>query len=529
MNDSKEKGVKVAVTGATGNMGREVMKRLAESDCVTAVSVLSRKKKNADRLIKSLKKNISAIEKKIEVVVGSVSDYDACSRLIAGADYILHLGGVVPPLSDQNPRAAIDCNEKGTSVLVSAAEKASPQPKFLYISTVALYGNRNSRHLFGRVGDPLIATPFDIYTATKLRAEFRVMNSELKNWTVLRQTVMLHDNMLSDNISDGLMFHICFNAPLEWITAYDSGVLMLRIIERDVRGELSEENFWRKCFNVGGGAKSRKTGYETIDAGFGMIGGSAKDFFEPQYNCTRNFHGVWFSDSDKLQELFNFVSQDMDDYWKHIEKLHPMYKLGKLVPKGIIKSAVIKRLLGNYNAPVCWYKNDDKARLFAYFGGKEKYESISKDWADFPLLSEGKDEWGNAVDYAKLKSVVVPIDYGFDIEKSDCEVDLADLKSVASLHGGRLLTENFAKGDVHTPVKWLTQDGEEFFATPFSVFRGGHWYNSIYRENVWEFDRLSKKDRIFAALWYDSHDEDENVTYSLDENFRAVITENGKL
>ena len=74
-------------------------------------------------------------------------------------------------------------------------------------------------------------------------------------------------------------------------------------------------------------------------------------------------------------------------------------------------------------------------------------------------------------------------------------------------------------------MRWRTQDGEEFEATPYSVLRGGHWYNISYRENVWDFDRLAKKDRIFAQLWYDSHERDEDTLYGLDENFKAYMRE----
>ena len=53
------------------------------------------------------------------------------------------------------------------------------------------------------------------------------------------------------------------------------------------------------------------------------------------------------------------------------------------------------------------------------------------------------------------------------------------------------------------------------------MLRAGHWMNPIYKEYVWDFDRLSKKDKIFAGIWYDSHAEDENMRYGFDENFEA--------
>ena len=98
------------------------------------------------------------------------------------------------------------------------------------------------------------------------------------------------------------------------------------------------------------------------------------------------------------------------------------------------------------------------------------------------------------------------------------------MKAVAQAHGGELLSKKY-NGDIYEKLDWLTQDGETFSASAFTVLKAGHWYNKIYKENVWEFDRLSKKDKIFAEIWLDSHSADENYQYSFDENFNAKIKE----
>ena len=59
---------------------------------------------------------------------------------------------------------------------------------------------------------------------------------------------------------------------------------------------------------------------------------------------------------------------------------------------------------------------------------------------------------------------------------------------------------------------------------PYSIICG-HWYNISYKEYKWDFDRLSKKDKIYASIWYDSHQKNENNLYSFDENFNAVMVD----
>ncbi|MDE7087319.1 MAG: NAD(P)-dependent oxidoreductase, partial [Clostridia bacterium] len=57
----------------------------------------------------------------------------------------------------------------------------------------------------------------------------------------------------------------------------------------------------------------------------------------------------------------------------------------------------------------------------------------------------------------------------------------------------------------------------------YTVLRAGHWEHKLYREWVWDFDRLSKNDKIFARIWYDSHSENEDNVYYFDKDFKACV------
>ena len=188
--------------------------------------------------------------------------------------------------------------------------------------------------------------------------------------------------------------------------------------------------------------------------------------------------------------------------------------MAKIAPKKMIKRFSILKIMKDSNAPAYWYKHGDFARITAYFGSKEKYENLPKKWEDFKLF-----------DFTEAKKIenYKPIDYGFDINKKDSEITYEDLVNVAKKHGGKLVSTSFKKGDVYAKLEWENQDGEKFVARPFTVLRGGHWWNKLYNEYVWEFDRLAKKDEIYAQIWYDSHDKDENHLYYFDENLEAQM------
>ena len=133
-----------------------------------------------------------------------------------------------------------------------------------------------------RVGDPLLSSPYDYYAVTKIKGERCVVESAVKHWVSLRQSGILYDGVLLNNLKGGLMFHTCWNTFIEWSTARDSGRLIANLVRMDDEG-LLPSSFWQKCYNIGNGAGARVTGYETLDRGFQLMGRSARDVFRPHW------------------------------------------------------------------------------------------------------------------------------------------------------------------------------------------------------------------------------------------------------
>lgn len=241
----------IAMTGVSGNMGAEALREVLTLAYVQRVRILLTKKKRNETLCRQLKKQYG---NRVEAVFGDIADSAACAQLVEGADYVIHMAAVIPPRSDADPKASERCNYLGTMTLVDAVKAMPRQAKFVHTSTMALYGCRDEKHPFARVGDPLVISPFDLYSLHKLWGERYVLEAGLEHFAVLRQTAMLHMKMLRGNMSDGLMFHTNLNSPLEWVSARDSGILIRRIVERDRAGEI--DAFWNKVYNIGGGGKT---------------------------------------------------------------------------------------------------------------------------------------------------------------------------------------------------------------------------------------------------------------------------------
>jgi len=512
--------ITVAITGASGSMGSQALLQIMDSPQNFKSLVVLRDKPSNQKLAKQLNRKYKS---RIEIIMGDISDSLVCEKLAEKADFILHCSAIIPPKSDHSPDAARKSNFEGTVKLVDAI-KASTRAeyiKFVNIATVALYGNRNYKHPWGRIGDPLIASSYDYYAATKLQAERYVLDAELPNFVSLRQTAILHSNIFLNNMKDGLMFHTCWNVPLEWVTAKDSGILLRHLVEYDVEGTLPKE-FWNKCYNIGGGAGCRCTGFETFDEGFKLMGASAKDFFKPNWNAIRNFHGLWFYDSDLLENYLHFQNDTNEAFWKAMAKKNWYYRFGVIIPKPFLSKLAIQRLFKCTNSPKYWLKSNHTGRIKAFFGGQDKYCEIGEDWGKFPLLCEGKLPDGE-IDYEEFKNPALAkekgllLDHGYDESKQDSELCLDDMKSAAAFRGGKCVSTSMTKGDLMTKLEWECHDGHRFMASPYTIIKAGHWCPDCCQPPSWKWGELAKHIPFFAQVWYDSFDENETDIFPLSE------------
>lgn len=516
----------IALTGATGAMGGEVLASLLASPLdLTVRCIIFEKEKTIPSFVKkTIKKNAD----RVYAFKGDISRYDDCVRLIDGADYVINCASLIPPKSDHDPDGTYQSNFIGTKNIVDAilASDRIDNISLVHIATVAMYGNRAYPHIWGRVGDPIISSDYDNYSRYKLKAEKYVLESGLNRFVSLRQTAILHKYILKNNMKDGLMFHTTWNCALEWVTDVDSGLLVKNLVEKDCEGKLGD-NFWNRIFNVGGGEDCRKTGYESIDACFSMLGKSAKKFFKPNWNISRNFHGVWFYDGKELDDFLDFRRENGEVFWQRMGKKYPHFKLGRIMPPSLISSVAIKPLFKDTNAPMYWLKHNKEGRIKAFFGGREKYAQIPEKWEEYNLLNEGKLPDGAPVDYAELKkeqnAKPYLLDHGYDDTKPLSEIDLSDLQSAAAFRGGKCLAKNFDSSDIHSKTVWKCREGHEFALTPYTVLKGGYWCPQCCEPVPWKYGAIADIP-FYSQVYFDSHDESEvNEVYPLSEHEEDFI------
>ena len=102
---------KIALTGATGNMGVETLRQLMELENIEVIKVLIRKE--SERKAKNLKRKY---KDKIEILIGNIENKKDCEKLIEDTNYILHLAAFIPPKSDKFPELNYKVNYLGTKI-----------------------------------------------------------------------------------------------------------------------------------------------------------------------------------------------------------------------------------------------------------------------------------------------------------------------------------------------------------------------------------------------------------------------------
>lgn len=500
---------KIALTGASGTMGfqgfLEFYKKKSEFDLV----LLLRDSKKNRKMFRRYEKDPS-----VRIVWGDLTRYEDVLTFVTGADYVLHVGGMVSPLADDYPVTTLKTNVEAAENIV-AAIKAQPDPdkvKVVYIGTVAETGDRNPPIHWGRTGDPIKISVYDHYAISKVKAEAIFAESGLRYWVSLRQSGILYPALLKK--LEPIMYHVPMNGVLEWATVEDSARLLVNVCGADI-----PEEFWRRFYNIGSGKEYRLTNFEFEEYMMKNLGmGSTKQMFDANWFVTRNFHGQWYYDSDILEGYCHFRGNvPLDTYFKEmLRKVEFYYRLAflakpyaKLIRNKLMKPIALTKDYGT----LWWAEHEVPERMNAYFGGMENYCRIPSDWDEFGLKFPSKDS---------ISEEVVLLDHGYDESKPVEELTIEDLRKAAEFRGGECMASEV--GDFYTPILWKSARGNRFLMSPNLVLKGGHWCPQELPW-PWDYDTEAKINPFFAQVWYPLHAENEHNVYGAEiyDNFKEKV------
>ena len=372
----------VFLTGATGNMGwagfQELYKRKERFD----IRILARDSRKNRKLLTPYLSDPS-----VKVVWGDLMNYADVLEGVTGADYVLHVGGMVSPAADYYPEKTLKVNVGSAENVVKAicAQPDKDRIKVVYIGSVAQYGDRSVPNHWGSADDPQVPAKYDMYAVSKIKAEDIFAGAGLKYWVSLRQSGILYPGILK--VVNPTAFHVPVGGVLEWATIEDSGRLLAQVCEDWV-----PEDFWNKAYNISSGPQYRMTNYEFETRLLNALGlPGPEKVFEPQWFALRNFHGMWYKDADKLEDILHFrANTPLDEYFASMKsKLPWFYSLAFLAPAWAVKM-FMKPFAFEKGMGTQWWVENDPEKFEAYYGSREAYDAI-RSWDDVrpaPLSKE---------------------------------------------------------------------------------------------------------------------------------------------
>lgn len=468
---------RVLLTGATGNWGRAALREFRERGDRTRVVAFALDTPQ-DRAVLD---EFSDMEN-LEIFRGDLLNPADVQCAIRDIDLILHVGAVVSPLADQHPELARRVNI-GSMQNIIRAVAALPDPGsvgVVGIGSVAETGDRTPPIHWGRVGDPVRVSQFDEYGQTKVVAEKLLIESRLPKWAWLRQTGIFHPGMLA--LRDPIMTHSTLGGVMEWASAEDSARLLAGIAERDLAQE-----FWGGIYNIGGGEEWRLTNWQLQTAISGALGvADVRRWYDRNWFATQNFHGHWYTDSDRLNDLVPFRKDTFDQALaRAVATLPSSVRSAGRIPGWIVKNLVMRPLARKPRGTMNAIAHHDDPAIRAHFGSLEEWEAIG-DWATFTL-----PEPSRTPSY---------LDHGFDEDIAPRERTRADYVHAAAFRGGELVSPIVQEGRPREPLIWSCALGHIFAASPFLVLTGGHWCPDCTRDTA-GYERQAEHNPFLAQLF----------------------------
>ena len=422
----------------------------------------------------------------LKIVWGDITNYSDVLEAVNGVEFVLHPAAFIAPAADHNPKLAEKINVGGTENIIQAIKEqpsGSERIKLVYISSVAIYGDRLAPIYWIRTGDPLKPSVYDFYATTKIRAERAVIESGLKYWVSIRQTYIGIPDAMS--LMDPILYHQPIDQHIEMVTAEDAGYGLVQCLE-------TQDDFWRRIYNMGGGPSCRFIFFEYMEQMMKSFGlGDYRKIMERNWFCLRNFHCGWFADSNILDDYLGHQRQSLEDHYRQVQEAAPWFvKLAKIAPSGIVKRFVMRKMACGKDGPINWIRTNNKGRISAFWGSHEKWEQIPGWDSDMP----------------DVNAEAILLDHGYDDSKADSDLTMNDMREAARFRGGLCLSESL--NDMHSPLEWQCAFGHQFKATPTLILRAGHWCPECLAP-PWNYDEIAKQNPFFAQVYYPNHDEDE--------------------
>ncbi|MGV9173692.1 MAG: NAD-dependent epimerase/dehydratase family protein [Promethearchaeia archaeon] len=287
---------KILLTGAFGIVGQGTLNELLNKDYYD-IRVLEMENQKNKEIAKEY-------QDEVDIVWGDIRNLRDVKEAVKGRDCIIHVAAIIPPLADEKPELARAVNVGGTKNIIEAMEEEPQNPKLIYTSSIAIYGDRRQNPYIQVSDEPHPGE--DQYARQKLECENLIKNSNLE-WVICRLTYIVSMDKLD---LDPLMYHMPLETCIEICHGNDVGLALTNAIE--------SEDIWGKTLNLAGGPKCRIVYGDYIHKMLDIFG-LGGDLLPKDAFSERPFH-CGFMDTRESQELLEYQRYTLDEYFEDVKE-----------------------------------------------------------------------------------------------------------------------------------------------------------------------------------------------------------------
>lgn len=316
--------MKVLVTGAFGNVGQSTI--IALSNKGYSIRCFDLRNDRNIKIAKKMQKRYPALE----IFWGDIRRYEAVEKAVQGVQAIIHLAAIIPPLSEIKPDFAYTVNVEGSRNLIKAALKQEPKPRFIFTSSVSVYGRKMDLAPPRKISDSF--DPIEEYGKHKITIEQELQQTDLP-WTILRLGAVT-PNYAPWNIPP-LLFEIPLNQRIEVVHTLDVGLACANAVDAPVEG---------KVLHIGGGKRCQMLQREFLLKMLGAMGISMlpDEAFKVATNKEDWYHLDWM-DTEEAQRLLKYQQHSLEDFTREFKKKIRFQRFLVTLFKPIVKSIILSK------------------------------------------------------------------------------------------------------------------------------------------------------------------------------------------
>lgn len=282
--------MRVLVTGGAGRLGVDTCRALRREGLHVRVFDLPSARN---------RKSVKEAGHGVQVFWGDITDGALIREALEDIDFIIHMAGILPPVTEANPELAFRVNVEGTRNLVNAIVASGRRIPMVFTSSVAVFGPTPA------AVEPVSVernapNPRDVYGQTKHQAEILIREAGIE-CVILRLSASVYTSFEMQDLPR--LYGIPLETRMEFCHPEEASRALVNAV-------LGFESARGETLIISGGPKGRMLYRDMVRGILGLM----RLPVPPDTKFTRQPYYLDFYDTAKSEQLLRYQHKTFADY-----------------------------------------------------------------------------------------------------------------------------------------------------------------------------------------------------------------------